>query len=287
MTNDIQKITQDLKISDEMSSFYKEKFDATEDDVKSMIDLPVMKMLTSKSENLPEGMKWKKDFEEGDYLHKNTQKVYKEPKIVVVGAGIGRLPTRDLKEMVDTFKHDGEVVIERDKQKITLTTMDDVVKQFTKYTEMVSGFLLEEKIPFVIYIKGVSLKPWWDFKKTITSLAKTNSYPKYAFQCKLGMTLRDGNVFKNNLVPEFQLDLSKKGQVQLITDKEFISKVANHAQEMKDMVDEYIKQQEQRVKDIVNGDILIGEEVTKPKEITASQSEYVAPEEVEDLPFDQ
>lgn len=83
-----------------------------------------------------------------------------------------------------------------------------------KLNYLVGGFLTVEQVPFVLYIKGLGLQPFWDYQKEMGECIVNQKVPLFAQNVVISSIKRDGNVsgkVKHIDVPLISLEKNAEG----------------------------------------------------------------------------
>lgn len=175
------KNTKRIQMSKDKVNAYKAYYDKyqTMFGPGELTQVPYLKMLTSKTERIPEGWKYNTDYKEGDFLHSSEDKVLSSPKVVIFDQYQVRFP--------------------RDTQNFVKSDLQDLhyMENNMQYTLMVSGYLVDEKKPFTVFLKGLALSPYFELMNEVREISKTEQVPLPAFILEMGLEYRDGKKYKN------------------------------------------------------------------------------------------
>jgi hypothetical protein len=125
----------------------------------------------------------------GDFYHTSAKKVYKNPEVSIVYFQSANLP----------------------KYKAT-----DGSKQ---YTILAVGYILEDNLPFMMYIKGKSLSPFFEWQKQVATFKRSLQIPMYSFVNTLS-TQRQQNDYGKFYVLNVDIAKDEATGVKLINDIE-------------------------------------------------------------------
>lgn len=66
-------------------------------------------------------------------------------------------------------------------------------KEEMKLNYIVGGFLRKQKVPFIAYVHGLGLQPFWEYQKEVSTLISVYKIPMFAQVVKIGTTSREGS----------------------------------------------------------------------------------------------
>ncbi len=127
-------------------------------------------------------------------------------------------------------------------KKCQLPGMED--KTITKLNYVVGGFLREAKVPFICFVHGLALQPFWDYQKQMNTLVSVFKIPMFAQVVKIGSVKREGKGSgKAKMYDTMSFELVKKDGTQLFeTNKELLQVfVTGGVEKTKKMVNDTIK----------------------------------------------
>lgn len=183
MSNKITLPEQKLEVKDKvLAEVFKKKYSLTEDFVNEAVSLPVLQLvypIPGEDPKIIDNKQYREidgvDVPLYNFFHKESKKILTDPTVVVMAVQRAKLPD---------------------------FTKPDVLK----YNELVAGFLVEEKLPFVIFIKSLALDGFWKYRKQLSTLAKQTGVPAHALTARLTTEKKKSMDGKFNVtVPKFEL----------------------------------------------------------------------------------
>ncbi len=179
--------------------------------------------------------------------------------------------------------------------------LPDFNKTKQQLNYVIGGFLTEEQAPFVMFIKGLALRPFWDYQKEMNDCVIIQKVPLFAQKVIITSIKRDANVAgktKHIDVPLITLEKTKNGMPMIETRLEVlrvlqlgIEKVKTSISAMIDIadgieeVDEYVDQQNRTPKELSQQEKdmeqIFGEDSVSPEPSAPTQTEDIS----SDIPF--
>src|SRR3990167_3649525 len=136
-----------LVIENEVASIYQEDYQRSMDDLGGGMMLPTLKLIQKLTEaELEGGTK----AEVGTLYHTQLKKAYTKPEVAIVYVGKARLPK---------YQKPQEV----------------------QYNQLVVGYLLEDNVPFLLFVKGKNLGDFFKWQKRQADLIYEKKIPMYGF----------------------------------------------------------------------------------------------------------
>ena len=178
------KNTQITVKNDKLKNLFADMFPMTEDIATPQISLPIMKLVYKSQDDTLNIIKDNKIFvmigdkeiEVGTFYHSETKKSYVSPEIVILNYIKAKLPS---------FKDPSKL----------------------QHNELIGGWLLEDKQPFMAFIKGLALHDWWNFNGDLAQVSTDNKIPTFGLKAKFVVGHRDSmdGLNKNIPIPTLQL----------------------------------------------------------------------------------
>jgi hypothetical protein len=119
--------------------------------------------------------------------------------------------------------------------------MDNQKEPKPKFTQLLSGMMLDTLQPFVMFISGTRLQNMWNFGKEIKPFTK--QVPMFSFEVELGLD-KVKTDFGMNHVVTYTIKRDGKGQIQLLADRELLNLLRAGVDQAEDMFDSFINQKE-------------------------------------------
>jgi hypothetical protein len=116
-------------------------------------------------------------------------------------------------------------------------------KKELKLNIVVAGVLVETKLPFILYVKGLSLRQMWNLQKEINSFVSHPKYPipMYALGIRLKTEVRESRDFGKQTVMSFELIRTESGQPMIETNQEMLKKLRATVESAKEMVNKGVE----------------------------------------------
>lgn len=167
----------------ELQEYFKQKFVLTEDIAKPVISLPILKLVYQAQGDEPKIVDGKmvreidgQDVPVGSFYHSETKKFYDSPEIVIMHYIKAKLPSYEKPEIL-------------------------------KHNEIIGGWMVEDKTPFMFFMKSLALSDWWDFCGDLAETSRSSQIPTYGIIAKLTTGKKsslDGK-YKNIMIPQVKL----------------------------------------------------------------------------------
>lgn len=96
-----------------------------------------------------------------------------------------------------------------------------------KLTYVVGGMLKDRQLPFITYVKGMSLNQLWDLQKELTKFASHPELPipSFALTVQFGTLIRESSKFGKVKAANFEIVRDDKGHPVLETNVETLQKL--------------------------------------------------------------
>lgn len=195
-----------------LQAIFKETYEVSKGFVNEVLQLPILKLIHPTQGEDPIIIKDVPHREiDGQnvplytHYHTGTKKHYTDPEVVIMASRKTRLPK---------FNKPNE----------------------DQHNELVGGFLLEDKFPFVIFMKSLSLSPWWDLHKALSEKSKETGIPSFALIVKMGVGKRDSmdGTFKGIKISEGKMTGA------FVKDGDLVKLLAEKVQTVEDGIDSFI-----------------------------------------------
>jgi hypothetical protein len=143
---------------------------------------------------------------------------------------------------------------------------------------VLAGMIAETKLPFIMYVKGLSLRPMWDLQKEINSFVShpNRPIPMYALVIRLSTQIRESKEYGKQTVMQFDILRDEKGNPAIETNMEIIQKIKQQLVNAKEMVNRGVElslkewnNDHQEIAATENhGEIVEGEKVVESEDIS-------------------
>lgn len=129
-----------------------------------------------------------------------------------------------------------------------------------KYTQLLGGLIVDGKEykPFIYYLSGKRLSPFWDFAKNTLSIFTHGSTPIPMYAIKLLLTTSEVETkWGTSFVIDFNLDKDESGNIQIISDEGLNVFMEDSLAKMEEMFENIIKHganEESNIVDYIRGE---------------------------------